>query len=436
MGLALWNATQGRGSAAPLEAMRQRFLESIPKHAPMAEPTGLLEVTSLAKAAGIAAVLVGAISLGLWQWNMHDDSMPDLELTDSMSQAAEEALQPLAGPEADHRQANTIPKTEPDQAPTTRISGVVLGEAGQPLAEADVAIYYWEPWCGTGEETRLKDVRGFGWQTTTDREGQYSIEVPCVPPGDPTLWISGGREYTEQSIRFASKLSHLAPFGPGENAMEPMRLVPAGEVSGVLLKHDGTPAHPAVVQIYPGIDPRHPNRYAVEEDGSFHLEHIPAGIHSIRLSMKGVVRQTTVQVIRGSHIQIPDTVFPEKRPLRVRVVDLKGVDLQRALVEFRPLNPSQQPFYSRHRPGPDGYSDILRPTLDQHEIVVSAEGFTPLESSFRLASNQSELVVQMRPAHMIQVRAVQRGSGDSVGRFILQAEVQEEGQWIPLGMSN
>ncbi len=429
LGLGIWSVTQTRGTASPLEAMRARFMDEA-QALPTPGPAGSsLNWMTAAKAVGVCALIVGAASLGNFLLRTQESS-PGVESSYPPAVLAKEI--PLVVPAtngAGGQRAAASSEIETVPSHPIQISGAVVGAFGESLSGAEVVIYYWEPWCDAGEETRIDELYAYGWKTTTDDEGRYSLGVPCLPPGPPTLCISAGDGHTESCVRFAAKLGNLEALVMGENEIPVTKLIPAGSVSGVLLRHDGTPAHPACFQISPGQDPRYPNRFAVERDGSFHLERVPAGIHIIELSMGGVVRQTTLNVRAGADNRLPVVSFPKPNPLRIRVVDTTGLEVEKAVIEFSPLNPGQKSHFFRYLPDEMGAMDTNLPAANQHEVIVSAEGYAPEKASYRLAQGEHELVVQMHQVRMIAVRAVHAESGEPIKRYTLQEQRFEERCW-------
>ncbi len=429
LGLGIWSVTQTRGTASPLEAMRARFMDEaqalpIPGHL---GPS--LGWTTAAKAAGVCALTLGAASLGRFFLSIQEPSH-GVESSHLPKVLAKEV--PLVMPTADGaggRHVAALSEMETAPSHPIQVTGAVVGAFGEPLSGAEVTIYFWDPWCDAGEETRLDEMYAYGWQTTTDDEGRYSLGVPCLPPGPPTLYISAGDGYSEEFSRFAAKLSQLEALALGENQVPVTKLVPAGSVSGVLLRHDGTSAHPACIQIIPGLDPRSVDRFAIERDGSFHLEHVPAGTHTVMLSMGGVVRQTTLNVRAGADNRLPVVSFPKPNPLRINVVDTIGLEVEKAVIEFRPLNPGQKSHFFRYLPDEMGAMDTNLPAANQHEVIVSAEGYAPEKATYRLAQGEHELVVQMHQVRMIAVRAVHAESGEPIKRYTLQEQCFEERCW-------
>ncbi len=433
MGLGLWSATQTRGSASPFEAMRARFMDEarvLPTSHTLASIKPWLNV---AKLSGVGILILGSFFLGI-----------SLLSSDSSPGGAEVAHPPVAvatavalvKPDApalagERTSLKGVAQTAPHIP--IRISGAVVDENGQPLSDARVVIFHWEPWCELEEEMRIDDVHGYGLQTTTDSKGHYSLELLRTPPGPPTLYISAGDEYTEEFARFQSKFSHYKPLRNGENKIPATRLVPAGSVAGVLLQHDGTSAHPASFQISPGFDARGGIRFSVEKDGSFLLEHVPTGIHTMRLAQGGAVLQTTINVRRGVVNRLPAVTFPKPIPLKVRVIDGEGLHVDRAMIEFHPINPAQRAFYHRYQPGDEGFMDVELPTVDQHEIMVTASGYLAERATYQVIPGEPEVVVQMRRRRTIKVRATDVGSGELMKRFTLRVQDQLDGCWVDHG---
>ena len=442
LGLGVWLAADKRPGTKTtaqetLDGLKQRFFEDHPSVAKPLRPPTL--TSSWIWTAG--AVGVGLLSLAAVFWN--SDSAKDSGAADSFQAAAghivsaQEIGRPsLRSPATFGQRKSVGPEVRLPQSSPIRVSGHVLGKFGEAIPGATVSLYYWEPWSDQVGDHELETITGYGWSTTTDAAGHYELDLPCLPPGNPALHVGLGENHTEELLRFASGSSHLQPIRMGHNEMPAVQLFPAGAVKGLLLQHDGSPAYPAHIEVYPGKDPSMNQWYSTKPDGSFDLPGLPAGLHNLRLSRRGLIQQTTVMVQAGSTVDTGTTLFPEPIAIQVHVTNEQGQDLCDARIRFAPTGQSQEAYYFPKKTDKNGRVDVLLPSFDQHSIDVIVKEFESEQDTYYIAAGQKSLEVRMQPTSMTRVRATDESTGLPLSRFNLLVETLEGTHWAQTGKIN
>ncbi|MCA9000674.1 MAG: sigma-70 family RNA polymerase sigma factor [Planctomycetes bacterium] len=449
MALAIWSKTQTPAEgqpASPLERIQRRILDrtgvaSTSKPSPSQGPGSKRFLW-----AGAAALVAAALWTGFHRPGVRDQ-VDAANLEAEHTETIETSTELVAANSDPVRQEPMIPMLDlrpVDGGPVIR--GKVTDSDGHPISDVKVTIYYWEPWIpkpedadsnpiaqeewrAKVEDSRLESEGGYGYFDMTDGQGRYAIQVPCMPPGEPTLLFAAGKDYTQITARFSSSVSHLAPLSEGLNSIPTVQLEPAGSIEGVLLAHDGTPADTSFVSITPGTHNLPDYWVSTDLEGAFRVDHLPAGVHNLRMIFRGRVLQDAVTVTAGATTTLPDVIFSGNQHVRIQVVDEAGVGLEGAKVVCEPLNSGLLATYPSAKSDASGSLEIDVPEGGQHAIQLDLRGYDAEQDLYRLEPGQTELLIRARAAKAIRIRVTDENTGKPLTHASARTQKWVDGIW-------
>jgi RNA polymerase sigma-70 factor (ECF subfamily) len=218
------------------------------------------------------------------------------------------------------------------------VAGCVVDPGNRPVAGAQLQLHASAP---ALTQERWRPVFTSGTQRTGD-DGRFALFLPRGErdPGD-RLGLTARRD------GFVAAPARECARG---DARLLVVMQPAGGLAGSLVLGDGLAAGDLVVWLVEAATPSLGQLVQVGNDGSFALENLPAGMHSLKVYRRGLdnrpERQPAVvvdglQVLAGAENRDPriqqlriDTVHPT---VRIQVVDRNSTPLRGALVSVAGL---------------------------------------------------------------------------------------------------
>ncbi|MCB9878803.1 MAG: sigma-70 family RNA polymerase sigma factor [Planctomycetes bacterium] len=198
-------------------------------------------------------------------------------------------------------------------ATSVDVRGRVVGEGGQPIADAWVAID--GPW-------RLADAPdGRRWASPPAWLGSTSVDGSFVaiglPVGPNTLRIYR-RGYAPHHARLE--------LPAGTSSLESVVLHPGGTIVGTVRNAAGTAVAGADVSVSPGEYPRR-SRTTTDRDGRFRLDDLPPGDHAFRVRATGFPDLQQRFAFEGAEQRSWDVVLQQGDSIRGRLVAEQGQPL-------------------------------------------------------------------------------------------------------------
>ncbi|HWS72472.1 MAG TPA: carboxypeptidase-like regulatory domain-containing protein, partial [Thermoanaerobaculia bacterium] len=272
----------------------------------------------------------------------------------------------------------------------TKVSGVVVTEAGAPVADAQVYI---------------RGLGGMGTRRSARSDANGAFQLGGLAPGHYTFFAER-TPYTQATV-------HDFDISSGA----PLRIVmtSGGTITGhVFGLSPAELSHAQVTAWASGDDVSAP----VDSNGNYRLEGAPTGSVRMRAStMTGMVGSSrnsptkTVQVEPGAVVQV-DLEFRNDTVVRGRVTR-NGAPLANAVVDFIPRSGSTGTRVSAQSDGSGSYNATGLEDGSYRVAVVDIERFTPYSTTYEVkGSGTFDIDIKAAP---VRGRVTDSGTGQGIG---------------------
>ncbi|MBL4769740.1 MAG: sigma-70 family RNA polymerase sigma factor [Planctomycetes bacterium] len=421
------------GADAALQPMRARFLEHATRVKATSSAPASIATRTILQWAAVAMLAIGG---AFWAMDSSEHTLDAVHASAAteLSRKVEPSAQALVGPAvADSSRREPAVLGDLNQTPKrAHVFGRVLDAGGKPIEGAAATLFTWRKWDSPEGAPEIDGESIYGWRVHTGPSGEFSFDVQLPETGNPTLNVQSGPNYTVSDIWFNTTFCNQAPLWSGENAIGPVYLQHAGQISGTLLTDAGLPAYPAYIIISPGANPTTGSMIATQPDGSFQMGHLLAGQQELIVQYKSQVRATeSVLIKKGGpalrlHMRMPPT-----RSLRVDVSHSDGSPLAGAMIRFEPMGTNSKGDMRDIGLRTDRNGSAQVQVLNQQKgaLFVSLKGFASEERFYRPKADQGFLKVRMTRTYTQMFRAVDFHTGEPLKEYWLVPQILEDGQW-------
>ena len=325
----------------------------------------------MSKTANVAltAVLMTIAGVTVWNLTAHRRGAASASLSTGENPVApvndtldeRELATAFTVPEAADRSTVERPEVEAvETEPQARLTGVVVDEAGAPLAGALVRVTSRNSWKREG---------------TADRSGKIEIVTPVQSAEEVSVEIGGLEWFEEGQLHLGStrRCSHEALVDERLGAADigTITLRNAGIVVARLVDTEGHPVAEAWITCDKSPAPAQSNF-----DGRFRLTSVLPGPQAMDVIARGLLdHEARVSVRAGSTNDFGEIVLRDGPLVRGRVTDLGGTPLPDATVSSRGFTRGWL-----FEVGADGRFEIPMPALTARGIAARAPGHIQSEA--------------------------------------------------------
>jgi uncharacterized GH25 family protein len=303
-----------------------------------------------------------------------------------------------------------------------RLTGLVRNTLGQPVAEAEVTLT--TMWTEVMFfQNDIKD-RTNEPRVRTDGEGRYSF--PGVEPRKKYSLIVTHPEY-------AQKVEQTTPVGEvGSLEQPPIILSPGASFTGYVNDDQGNLIPDAVLHLdgedYAGLPETPPDRITATTDksGYFSFTNVAPGRRTVSVSAQGY----------GS-LRAPGLVFEKQEriernfTLKVaqmicgRVIGPGSEGVADALVLAIGVSSTQQTPRSQVKTNATGEFCFEDLQPGEYNVIATAKGWRmrPQQNRNRIATNSSNVVIEMQKEGMVCGTVIDGGSGAPIAEFSVRLRI-------------
>jgi hypothetical protein len=314
----------------------------------------------------------------------------------------------------------------------TTLSGVVVDEAGTPLADVEVRVSPSSNWARSESLTAYATFLRLGAEphltssVQTGPDGRFTVPHLLPLPHDVTCH---GRGYTQVTFSVSSSMGEDLPeVVPGSFDLGYLRVPPGtddcrlvlayrGSVSGRLARSDGAPITSFTID---GESHHHPQgAFLLHSRRTSRYDFVPA----LRMQAPGFVGLEKDAEEWGRDVDLGTLVLEEGRPVRVRVVDARSsLPLGGASLSFRDelreqsLGGTELGVPERFHLQTEQDGTCLLPTVPGRPVSVTVEHKGYWKATAVLGPEEREVTIPLR------------------ARAVLQGHVRVGGEPLPSGL--
>ncbi|MEM6572054.1 MAG: carboxypeptidase regulatory-like domain-containing protein [Planctomycetota bacterium] len=386
----------------------------------------------------VLVALIAAVPLYLRTGGSEDDPghVPDTPPAVADGPAVEPAAEPspeeapsepvaLAPSEAPAPERTAVLHEVPDDVAEGRcvLTGLVRGPDGAPLEGVLCRVGAKKRW-RKGSEPVEFDAFGIagvpnwvGYESTTDANGRFLLDVPVPTARWVELFVDGGRFLSVVSLEFGKGRGRLEPLAEGLREVDDLSLTECGAVSGVVVTASGEPVEEARVNLAPASGET--RRLDADADGLFDRAHLAPGTWSVHATAPGMLDSLPVEaeIVAGADLTDVRLEVALAPVVTGRVVTPDQSPVEDAVVTANVAPGARGNKSARTKTDGDGAFELVLPSLGEFDVSCAHPEHRPASSPLRLSGAQEGVTLVLKPLARVHVTAVDAETGEPLERF-------------------